>query len=52
MIRFLVGFILGIYVSLYGVNAVIQKFHDSEKDNTEKIEETHEESTSDTDISV
>jgi len=52
MIRFLVGFILGIYVSLYGVSAVIDKVKNIYSDITETIEERHEEPTSDTDISV
>lgn len=52
MIRFLVGFILGIYVSLYGVNAVVQKITDIYNDITQHVEETHEKSDTEPDISV
>lgn len=51
MIRFLVGFILGIYVSLYGVSAVIEKVADIYNQIVIEVEE-QDETPKDPDINI
>lgn len=52
MFKFLIGFCLGIYVSLYGVSAIIDKFTEIFSEVKQTVEEKREEHINSPDISV
>lgn len=52
MFRFIIGFVLGIYVSLYGVNAVVSKIVTIYDDIKGEIVEEQKKSDPEPDISI